>query len=123
MRRVDNTKKHPRREITGSSITTPNQSISLRTILSRIGNGEPINAKLRKHEPLPPDGEIDDDFETGTREILDLTDVQRIAEELEEKEQQHRDELEKKRQQQREEEFEAEVAKRIASKEQNINEQ
>lgn len=74
--------RHPRRDCSGDNITVPNQSISVRTLIDRVSQGLPINAKLRQHIPLPPDGMVADDFDTGTEEILDVTDAVAFADKI-----------------------------------------
>lgn len=55
----------------------------LRSMLDRMIDGKPVNTSVTKHEPLPPDSEIDDDnFDTGTREILDLVDAQVLSDDI-----------------------------------------
>lgn len=77
--------KRFRREIKGPSLTVPSQSVSLRDIMDRAVKGLPINTKLKEHTPLPPDGASDEDFETGTREYIDLNDVYELQQEIEKK--------------------------------------
>ena len=77
--------KRFRRTIKGNSITVPEMSISLRTIMDKACHGEPINTALRQHKPLPPDNASEEDFETGTREIIDLNDIHQLQQEIEAK--------------------------------------
>ena len=94
----------------------PCSSVSLRTIIDRSTKGLPINAKLPEHQPLPPDGDNMDDWNTGTEEIIDLVDAQQASEKVKA----YYDEQEKKKQEaidkKKEEEFnnavEAEIARR-----------
>lgn len=76
--------RKPRRTFK-QSISEPNQSIQLRTIIDRLANGLPVQTKMREHVPLPPDGELLDDFESGTEEFTDITDVVAMQEELQAK--------------------------------------
>lgn len=76
--------RKPRRTF-NRSIAEPNQSIQLRTIIDRLANGLPVQTKMREHVPLPPDGELLDDFESGTEEFTDITDVVALQEELQAK--------------------------------------
>ena len=61
----------------------PDAYVSHRTLLDRIARGQSIVNPPREHSVLPPDGDNLDDFETGTEEILDVVDAQRIQEETE----------------------------------------
>lgn len=76
--------RKPRRTFK-KSIAEPNQSIQLRTIIDRLANGLPVQTKMREHIPLPPDGELLDDFDSGTEEFTDITDVIAMQEELQAK--------------------------------------
>lgn len=92
----------------------PNCTTSLRSILDRTSQGLPVNTRVAKHTPLPPDGENLEDFETGTAEYLDLVDVQKLDEKQREyyaeQKRKQKEEAERKKQ----EEFDAEVAKKVA---------
>lgn len=115
--------KHSRRDChSQTAMHVPDMTVSLRTILDRANAGLPMNARVAKHEPLPPDGDNMDDFDKGTEEILDLVDAQRVSERVKK----HYDDLEKERQKKVEEEkqksFEdavnAEVARRLVAESQ-----
>lgn len=102
-----------------ASITKPFMTTSLRSILDRTSQGLPINSRIAKHEPLPPDGENLDDFETGTEEYLDHVDVQHLAEDIEKAKQKIDEERKQKVDEARKKAFneavEAEIAKRSAT--------
>ncbi len=68
-------KRHPRRVMSKHSYTIPDASLSVRVLIDRTAKGLPVNAKLSKHIPLPPDGELMNDFDTGTEDICDVTDA------------------------------------------------
>lgn len=74
--------RHPRRVLDSKDYCTPECSLSIRTLINRSAQGLPINAKISQHVPLPPDGEDLNDFETGTEEILDVTDAVEHIEKL-----------------------------------------
>lgn len=74
--------RRPRRKLDGRSITTPDCSLSIRVLIDRTAKGLPVNARLSKHIALPPDGELLDDFSTGTEEILDVTDAMEHADKI-----------------------------------------
>ena len=57
---------------------------NLRQILDSMLKGNGMDTTIRKHEPLLPDGENPDDFESGTQEILDLVDQQHLEEQIQE---------------------------------------
>ncbi len=78
----DNKDKLWRRDCSKGDLCKPNQTTSLRTILDRVSQGLPINAKIAKHTPLPPDGDNMEDFDTGTEEYIDLVDVQKLDERI-----------------------------------------
>ena len=92
-------KRYPRRNLSGGSITTPDASLSVRYLIDRTAKGLPVNARLSKHIPLPPDGMLLDDFETGIEEILDVTDAQAFADKLQAQAKYIADEKEKARKQ------------------------
>ena len=71
-----------RRDCNSVNLCKPQQATSLRAILDRVSQGLPINAKIAKHTPLPPDGDNPDDFDTGTEEYIDLVDVQHLNERI-----------------------------------------
>ena len=73
--------RKPRRTF-GASITEPNQCLNIRTIIDRLAQGKPVNTEMRQHVPLPPDGMIEDDFETGTEEITDITDAVALQDDI-----------------------------------------
>lgn len=62
------------------AVEQPRQT--LREVVDRMIDGKPISYTLRQHKPLPPDGEDENDFDTGTREINDLVDVFELSEEI-----------------------------------------
>lgn len=102
-----------------ASITKPFMTTSLRSIIDRTSQGLPINSRIAKHEPLPPDGEDLDDFETGTEEYLDHVDVQHLAEDIEKAKQKIDEECKQKVDEARKKAFdeavEAEIAKRSSA--------
>lgn len=106
-----------RRNITTASLTTPEQSIDIQTLINRSVKGLPINTKLRQHQPFPPDGEDPEDFETGTEEYLDLNDVQRLSERIEDAQNKLKEQQTEKKKKDSETKFnkavEEEVAKRL----------
>ena len=65
--------------------SAPDAHRSMRSILDRIARGQNINEMPKEHHVLPPDGEDVNDFETGTEEVLDIVDAQRIADRVAEK--------------------------------------
>ena len=75
-------KRFPRRKLDKFSLTIPEASLSVRTLIDRTSKGLPVNARLSKHIPLPADGMIDDDWETGTEEILDVVDAEAHADKI-----------------------------------------
>lgn len=75
-------KRYPRRKLDPRGITIPESSLNIRVLIDRTAKGLPVNARLSKHVPLPDDGMIDDDFETGTEEILDVTDAVEHADKI-----------------------------------------
>ena len=75
MEKKDTYIRKPRRKLDTKSITIPDCSLSARVLIDRCAKGLPVNAKMSKHIPLPADGNIDDDWDTGTEEILDVTDA------------------------------------------------
>lgn len=105
---------HYRRPCNNQRLFKPNQTVSLRAILNRAMSGLPINAKIARHEPLPPDGDNMEDFTTGTEQILDLVDAQEISETIAQRyadaEKKQREAQEKRRK----EEYEAAIEKRAA---------
>lgn len=78
-------KKSKRRHIDRLGITIPEQSLDLRTVFKRISKNQAINARIRTHVPLPPDGEDEDDYNAGTREILDPVDVLEMVAEIDDR--------------------------------------
>lgn len=107
MNKVEKYVRKPRRKLDTFSLTIPEASLSVRTLIDRTAKGLPINARLSKHIPLPADGLLPDDFETGTEEILDVTDAVEHSEKI-------RKELEyiqKKKEEARQQEIGAEVPK------------
>lgn len=74
-------KRHPRRQFTGS-LTVPDSSLDIRVLINRTAKGLPINAKVSKHIPLPPDGMVLEDFDSGMEEITDVTDMVEFADKL-----------------------------------------
>ncbi len=103
-------------------IVVPDQCVNIRAVLDRISQGQPINAQLRQHTPLPPDGLDMNDFDTGTEEILDLVDAQEVAERVEKAQEEQAKAAKKKRDEQAQAALEqrvaAEVAKRLVALEQ-----
>lgn len=80
MKKTENTyRRYPRRDLSKVDICVPEQSLSIRTLINRVSKGQPINAKLNKHIPLPDDGHDINDYETGTEEIVDVTDAEAYA--------------------------------------------
>lgn len=80
-------KRAPRRSFAQvCDLCTPDQGISLRRILDRLSQGLPCNATMKKHEPLPPDGEDLEDFDTGTEEYVDINDALPVLEKIEQAE-------------------------------------
>lgn len=51
-----------------------------REIIDSMRRGTATTGTLHEHKPLPPDGENDDDFDTGTEEYLDIVDGMEAAE-------------------------------------------
>lgn len=92
----------------------PNATTSLRTILDRTGSGLPVNARVAKHVPLPPDGEDMNDFEKGTEEYLDLVDVQQLDERIKAEQQKKYDEQQKKREEEKQKALDDIVKQRVA---------
>ena len=82
MEKNDIFSRFPKRKCNGPSLTIPDASLSVRVLMDRVAEGKPINSKISRHVPLPPDGPVDDDFETGTEEILDVTDAVQHAEKI-----------------------------------------
>lgn len=72
-------KKHVPLRKFDKGIFIPGKCKDLRTLINRMVNGQPLNESLAEHQPLPPDGMNADDFDTGTREVLDLIDQQELA--------------------------------------------
>ena len=107
-----------RRKCNKVNLCKPNQSTSLRAILDRVSMGLPINAKMAKHTPLPPDGDDMDDFDTGTEEYIDLVDVQQLDERIKEQhfkaEEAQRNARDKAKEEELNKLVEAELAKRLA---------
>lgn len=87
----------------------PDAYVSHRTLLDRIARGQSIVNPPREHSILPFDGDNLDDFETGTEEILDIVDAQRIQEETE----RVIEEAKEARRKKKEEEDKAELDKRV----------
>lgn len=107
MKKVENEtyKRYPRRVLDKHSITIPEASLSVRTLIDRTAKGKPVNARLSKHVPLPDDGTIQDDFETGTEEIIDIVDAVEYSDKI-------RDELayiEKQKEEERKKQIELET--------------
>ena len=75
-------KRRPRRVLDKTNITIPEASLSIRTLIDRTSKGVPVNARLSKHVPLPADGEILDDWDTGTEEIIDVVDAVEHADKI-----------------------------------------
>lgn len=75
-------KRFPRRKLDKHSITLPEASLSVRTLIDRTAEGKPVNARLSKHIPLPDDGIVLDDFETGTEEITDIVDAVEFSDKI-----------------------------------------
>ena len=75
MEKKDTYVRKPRRKLDTKSITIPDCSLSARVLIDRCAKGLPVNAKMSKHIPLPNDGMVEDDWETGTEEILDVSDA------------------------------------------------
>lgn len=104
-----------------ASITKPFMTTSLRAILDRTSQGLPINSRIARHEPLPPDGENLEDFDTGTEEYLDHVDVQHLSEDIEKAkkkiDEERRKQVEEARKKAFDEAVEAEIAKRATSNE------
>ena len=92
----------------------PNATTSLRTILDRTGAGLPVNARVAKHFPLPPDGDDMNDFEKGTEEYLDLVDVQQLDERIKAEQQKKYEEQQKKREEEKQKELDNIVSQRVA---------
>lgn len=105
---------HYRRPCNNQRLFKPNQTTSLRAILNRAMSGLPINAKIARHEPLPPDGDDMEDFSTGTEEILDLVDAQEVSDTIAQRyadaEKKQREAVEKRRK----EDYEVAIEKRAA---------
>lgn len=97
-------------------IVVPDQCVNIRAVLDRISQGQPINAQLRQHTPLPPDGLNMDDFDTGTEEILDLVDAQEVAERVEKAQEEQAKAVKKKRDEQNAAAFEQRVAEEVAAR-------
>lgn len=94
----------------------PDAHRSMRSILDRIARGQNISEMPREHHVLPPDGEDLEDFDTGTDEIIDIADAQRIAEEVESKMEKFRKDKEDAEKAQKEADFEARVQEALASR-------
>lgn len=75
-------KRFPRRKLDNRSITIPDASLSARVLIDRCAKGLPVNARMSRHIPLPIDGMDRNDFETGTEEILDVSDAVAFEAEL-----------------------------------------
>lgn len=98
MEKKDIFSRFPRRKISKETRTIPDASLSIRTLIDRTAKGLPVNAKLSRHIPLPQDGMILDDFETGTEEILDVTDAVEYVDTIRKQQQYIAEEKEKARQ-------------------------
>lgn len=96
MEKIEKTRR-PRRKLDTRSMTIPEASLSIRVLIDRTSKGLPVNARLSKHIPLPADGELMDDYETGTEEILDVTDAVEYADKIRANMQHIADEKEKAR--------------------------
>lgn len=71
----------------------------LRGILDDLLDNGRLSSKIRQHSPLPPDGDDPADFDSGTRELNDLVDVQELSEEIEaQRESLHHQQVEKEKQ-------------------------
>lgn len=96
----------------------PNRTTSLRQVLDRVNAGLPVNAQMAQHQPLPPDGNDLEDFETGTEEYLDLVDVQHLNERIKAQAEKARkkqiEEAEKKKQEDFQRLVDEEIARRSA---------
>lgn len=99
------------------SIFVPGQCTNLRMIIDRMLDGKAINEQVRTSTPLTPDGEVDDDFNTGTRELLDMVDYQEVAEEVEQARKKHEERVAKEKAERHQKEIDAlvdaEVKKRL----------
>lgn len=73
------------RRFDSSECAVEQPNCSLREVVDAMLTGKPVNNNLRTHTPLPPDGEDEEDFEFGTREINDLVDLQQLSDEIEAK--------------------------------------
>lgn len=90
---------------------------TLREIYDSMLTGTSLNSPIRRHEPLLPDGDGEDDFDAGTREVVDLVDQQELERDI----QTVKDKLQQQQQKQQqeasdkafEERVSAEVAKRL----------
>ena len=67
--------RYPRRVLSSKDYALPDASLSVRVLIDRVSKGLPVNAKLSKHIPLPPDGDDMNDFEIGSEEVTDVTEA------------------------------------------------
>lgn len=111
-----------RRPCNKVNLCKPQQSTSLRAILDRVSQGLPINAKIAKHTPLPPDGDDLEDFDTGTDEYLDLVDIQHLNERIEKSKEDHEKAQQKAREDAKKKAFDDAVQAEIARLAQTSNE-
>ena len=88
-------KRFPRRNFSGHGIAVPDLSLSPRVLLDRISKGLPVNARLSKHIPLPPDGDDINDFTTGIEEITDVTEAVTVIDKIREQQKYIEDEKKK----------------------------
>ena len=77
-------RKRAKAELLTEDLVSLEPRKNLRQILDSMLKGNSMDTTIRKHEPLLPDGENPDDFESGTQEILDLVDQQHLEEQMQE---------------------------------------
>lgn len=106
-------KRHYRRSWT-DDITIPEQTVSLREVLNRTANGQPLNVKIRQHRPLPAVNPSEDDYTTDTEEITDLTDAMSVAQRVTDKMDEMRSKKQEDARKKRDEELEREVQRRVS---------
>lgn len=91
----------------------PNMTTSLRTIIDRQAQGLAINAEMREHIPLTPDGDDMDDYDKGTEEYNDLVDIQHLSERIQEAKEQQQKRVDDARENQRKDDFNKAVEEEI----------
>lgn len=89
---------------------------NMRQLLNRIARGESVDKMPKEHVPLPPDGEIEDDFDTGTEEILDIVDAMAIKDAVDSKIDEYKAQQAEKAKQQADDAFEQRVAAEVAAR-------